>query len=306
MTTPNAISGNQGQVVLARRWPEPVVLADGSVNRSASTILVRDPGYWPGDRVWVAAANGLPFSSEPPAPPAVLSNVFDCWIHRDELDEVSFYSSLPAALVGSPADRLTIDSDDVGRLVLAPFGAGSTYRDAAIEASEAVKDLRTLEADQENLLSELMPLPAAFTAPQAPGADDWMLVGDIEKWSFDMQGPGLPSKGLGEVGGDKTKDSIEAGGEITFLVRYSQQRRSYPALIALRLTLMLERSCRALARFYIVQDEASGHSFYQEAELMFERCSIDGTAAELIRISAGFSVIGVPKPRLSGMPTLCP
>ena len=53
-----ALLGNGGVLELSREWPEPLALAPAAI--SGDTISVGNPGYWTGDRVIFAAADGLP------------------------------------------------------------------------------------------------------------------------------------------------------------------------------------------------------------------------------------------------------
>lgn len=57
-----ALLGRGGILELSREWPDALALEPTAINISQSmiSITIQDDRYWTGDRVWIAAAGGLP------------------------------------------------------------------------------------------------------------------------------------------------------------------------------------------------------------------------------------------------------
>jgi hypothetical protein len=55
-----ALFGNGGTLELSREWPKPMALAFEALNATTETLAIGNPDYWTGDRIVIAAADGLP------------------------------------------------------------------------------------------------------------------------------------------------------------------------------------------------------------------------------------------------------
>lgn len=56
------VLGRDGILELSREWPDPLALRSSTVNINLSLITfnLQNQSYWTGDRVWIAAAGGVP------------------------------------------------------------------------------------------------------------------------------------------------------------------------------------------------------------------------------------------------------
>jgi hypothetical protein len=55
------VLGDGGKLVLKREAPDPMVLYPDALSIGSNSIHVRNPAYWSGDQITLAATNGLPF-----------------------------------------------------------------------------------------------------------------------------------------------------------------------------------------------------------------------------------------------------
>lgn len=58
-----ALLGTGGILELSREWPEPMALKPDALNASTSVLSIGNPGYWTGDRIIFASADGLPIDA---------------------------------------------------------------------------------------------------------------------------------------------------------------------------------------------------------------------------------------------------
>lgn len=344
-----SLLGTGGELELSREWPPLTVITDARFD--SGRLWLSEPGYWPGDRVILSCARGLPIDANlngyadcPDghrhwgglgiAGPATAHRTTDagaywaasdaaaywesaagtgltqqlaCYVGRDTLGRLAFYDSEINGVNGGTAGRLPLAGVAFGALVLAPYSAATAYQTALLQLAQSVAALLPLD-EPEAPAEMLTTIPAAASEAELIG---WRIQAQLAEWTLDQEATTADTSALAEPFGDAVKAIVRGSGTLQFDVERSYRSGNQDATALLRLVMMLDRGCRARARFYLHRDRAAesptanpcrdprlGGALWYEADILLARTGIQTAARQLIAGSAAFLVLGETELRM--------
>jgi hypothetical protein len=284
-----SLLGTGGEMELSREWPPLTVLTDARFDNGR--LWLAQPGFWPGDRVIISCARGLPIDAN-------LNGYADCpdghrhWgglgiagpatAHRTN-DAGSYWAASDAAAYWeAPAttgltQQLTcyagrdtlgrlafydseingVNGGTTGRLPLAGVAFGALV--LAPYSAEAAYQAALLTLAQSVLavlpLAEPeLPADQVAAIPSAAAGTEligWKLQAQLARWTLDQEAATADTTALAEPFGDSVKALVRGSGTLQFDLERSYRAGSQDSTALLRLVMMLDRGCRCRARFYL-------------------------------------------------------
>lgn len=344
-----SLLGTGGELELSREWPPLTVLTDARFD--SGRLWLSEPGYWPGDRVLLTCTRGLPIDANlngyadcPDghrhwgglgiAGPATAHRTTDagiywaasdaaafwessagtglttqlaCYVGRDTLGRLAFYDSELNGVNGGTTGRLPLAGVAFGALVLAPYSAEATYQTALTQLAASV--LALLPLDQPEMPAEMVTtIPDAAADGELIG---WKIQAQLAEWTLDQEAATADTTALAEPFGDSVKAIVRGSGTLQFDVERSYRSGNQDATALLRLVMMLDRGCKARARFYLHRDRPAeaptanpcrdprlGGALWYEADILLARTGIQTAARQLIAGSAAYLVLGETQLRM--------
>jgi hypothetical protein len=344
-----SLLGTGGELELSREWPPLVVITDARFD--SGRLWLSEPGYWPGDRVILSCTRGLPIDdnlngyADCPdghrhwgglgiAGPATTHRTTDagpywaasdaapfwessagtglttqlaCYVGRDTLGRLAFYDSELNGVNGGTTGRLPMTGVAFGALVLAPYSAEAAYQTALNQLAAAA--LALLPLDQPEMPAEMVTtIPDAAAAGELIG---WRIQAQLGEWILDQDSATPDTTALAESYGDSVKALVRGSGTLQFDVERSYRSGNQDATALLRLVMMLDRGCRARARFYLHRDRPAesptanpcrdprlGGALWYEADILLARTSTQTAVRQLIAGSAAYLVLGETQLRM--------
>jgi len=342
-----AILGSGGILKLRREPPAASVVAPSAQHQKSNSIVLGNQDFWNGDAVFLSSHAGLPMGHCPDgeatyagsdwllgpnrahiADDADLfytsdaNNFYDSaqadtagtyFIHRDQLDRISFYLDPDAAINGNPVDRVPLDRVDFGNMIIAPSGT-EDFDNGIVHCAEEIGDYRFSDARDEITLISICEDAPLYLIPEA-GIDDygnadiqprgwiagrqWLVQCDLREWALELQAPNVETTALGQKFGESVKSLVTGGGSFDFFIERRNQEGSSDTTNLLQLLLLTEKGCKAEAQFWMIQDRsgqdctglAPGDLFY-EAEILITQAAINCRPTELIAGTATFATTG--------------
>lgn len=219
-----------------------------------------------------------------------LATTFDAYIHRDELDRITFFPTEAAAYAGDAADRIEMKKVNFGNFVVAAYSSDAEYAAAMSSAATSV-DALTL-ANSEQPLAETITLPTLFNT-LCDTDRQWVLQCDLESWALSIDAANLDTTAIGETFGEHIKSLVRGAGTLSFLVDHRNQVNELDSMTLLRLVLLTENQCDTNAKFYLykdrnnTKDQINGSAYYQ-CDLLLTNTRVDTSATNLITGTADF------------------
>lgn len=344
-----SLLGTGGELELSREWPPLTVLTDARFD--AGRLWLAQPGYWPGDRIILTCTRGLPIDANldgfgdcpdghrhwgglgiagpstahrsddagaywnasdaapywESAAGTGLTQQLSCYIGRDTLGRLAFYDSEINGVNGGTTGRLPLAGVAFGALVLAPYSAAAAYQAALLQLAGTVLALLPLE-EPEMPADVLTEVPAAAAGAELIG---WKIQAQLAEWTLDQEAATADTTALAEPFGDSVKALVRGSGTLQFDVERSYRDGRQDSTALLRLVMMLDRGCRARARFYLhrernaetpganpCRDPRLGGALWYEADILLARTGIQTAARQLIAGSAAYLVLGETQLRM--------
>jgi hypothetical protein len=279
--------GNQGGIDLGRHTPEPVLLSAGAFDLTTSSIWLRSTEYWTGDRVWIAARDGLMFSETEQLPTLHTSSFAAVYVHLDAANRISFYATEEASLLGLAVDRLQFQLLPLYRVLMAGY-IDSTYgfdvHDAAWEAANLVPP----EPDYEDILTDVVPNSPAIRDYVDPRLNQqWGSLNGLTSWTFKTGASTEDTTAIGEEFGEYEKIVVRGSGDLTIQLRYDAGSREIPVEAMLRLTQVLSKNSLIPARL-IVASDSRGLVLLYDPLILITDTSWSRTPDSLVECSVNF------------------
>jgi hypothetical protein len=238
------------------------------------------------------------------------------YIHRDQLDRISFYTTRSAALNGHPSNRISLFNVDYGFLVLAAAG-GADYNNAIADCVAYLGEEWVSDTQDELTLKSICDFAPTYQYPAA-GTEDyanadltprwyidntdetgalWMQQCGLAGWSLNLNAQQVDTTAVGEKFGDAIKSIVNGGGTFDFLVDRNASETKNDSTALMQLLLLTEKGCKAKAQFWMVSDQESSGSLlpgdlYYEADILVTTSSINVRPTEIIAGSADFVTVG--------------
>lgn len=241
------------------------------------------------------------------------------YMHRDQLDRVSFYSTEAAAINGALADRLVFKDVDFGAMIVAADGS-TEYQNALLNCAGDIGDYRFSDIEEEVTLTSICDMAPSY-AQAYPGSDDydnaevlpansaegrpWKIQAWLREWTLNLSGPEVDTTAVGEKFGDAVKAIVTGGGTLDFVIERTYRTGYEDPTGLMRLLLLVQNGCKAEAKFYLIenrtgspansscspQQRLAGDLYYQ-CDILITSSAINTRADDMIAGSADFVTTG--------------
>lgn len=290
-----SLLGAGGVLELSREAPPLTVITDARFD--SGRLWLSEPGYWPGDRVLLSCARGLPIDSNADgfadcpdghrhwggqgiAGPATAHRTGDSGPYWAASNSAPFWES--AATTGLTTQiscyvgrdtlgRLSfydseisaVNSATTGRLSLTGVAFGALVIAPYQAAAAFQAALVGLAQSVLSLLPLAKPEQSAESLtpiPDAAASPDligWKLQAQLAKWTLDQEGNTQDTTALSEGHGDSVKALVRGSGTLQFDIDRTYRSGYQDSTALLRLVMMLDRGCKTRARFYLCRDRAA-------------------------------------------------
>lgn len=350
-----AILGSGGFLTLRREPPKASVVSPAALHQKSNSIVLENQDFWSGDAVFLSSNAGLPMGHCPNGQGnyagsnwllgpnrahiandaslfyTVDTNIFydssaadnagTFFIHRDQLDRISFYSDSFSAINGEVGDRIPLSRVDWGNLIIAPSGT-SDYDNAIVKCAGDIGAYRFSDITDEITLISICDDAPQYLIPEAgtepyDNADilprgwiagrQWLTQCDLKDWSLELQALNVETTALGQRFGESVKSIVTGGGSLNFFVERRISKNpaidglaSSDSTNLLQLLLLTEKGCKAEAQFWMIEDRdtsgncqnlAAGDLFY-ECEILITQSAVNCRPTELIAGSCQFATTG--------------
>ena len=218
------------------------------------------------------------------------TTVLDAYIHRDELDRITFYSTEASAYAGTSTNRIMIKKVDFGNFVIAAYNSDSGYTAAMNSAASSINGLTLSSPDQP--LNAVISLPALFST-LCESNRQWVTQCGLREWIMSIDASNLDTTAIGETFGDHVKALVRGAGSLNFMVEHELVAGEQDSLALLRLVLLTQNQCDTKAKFYICKDRSGGlpkidGSIYYECDVLLTNSSLNVRYDDLITGTADF------------------
>jgi hypothetical protein len=214
----------------------------------------------------------------------------DGYMSRDELDRIRFWSTEAAAHSAS-GDEKVIQKVKIGNFIIAYYDDTPAYTSAIDTAATAIKPLTLPKS--ENLLRNVITLPAGFSAICEEANRNWKMQCDLEEWVMSIDAANLDTTAIGETFGEHVKSLVRGAGTLQFQADHRVQSSEEDGLTLLRLVLLTQNQCNTKARFHLYKNRTAPDpqidgSVYYECEILLTNSKLNTRAGEIIAGTADF------------------
>lgn len=297
---PGFWSGDRVAVVCPRGVP---VVASGDTYAPCPDghSFYNDGVYTTGPRTAFRTAGGAMYAG-PSSSPFYEENIplvdtTYAYVHRDELDNVTFWGDEIDAINGAGTTQLDLSYVDCGTFAVLA-APSSIYQPATL--STLNQELEQAEPDGEQSGDQM--LTAALQAALASDLDaiggvesGWKLVACLRSWVFETNVDMLDLNAIGQEFGEATKGMLRGAGSFEANIDYRQDTTKHPASTLLKLMLLTQTGAKAMARFVVAPPSTSprlNEPMCYETPILFSKTSVNVTAGDLIGMNADFLSTG--------------
>jgi hypothetical protein len=225
-----------------------------------------------------------------------LTKVFEAYVHRNDMDDLTFYNSEINAINGGTQGLIPFFNVGFGRLVLAVSNENAQYRAflADVAAKALTGELEVL-SDEQSVTALPEGIEALVSDPDVRG---WKRQCDLTQWVFEMDAAQLDQTSVGDAFGEYAKGLLSGSGSFDAILSNDIGLDDEPSSAMLKLMTLTARGAKAKARFLMGDgtQSASGRArqekLYHETDILFFRTQVTTAATELIALSAQFIATG--------------
>jgi len=234
------------------------------------------------------------------------------YIFRNELDEISFYPTLASALNNDAEFRYEIINVDFGEMQISPSrdvyyqnaratcrGRLGVYTYSDIVWMETGLSLCDYGPTYTEPTSGSTRYDNADVRPREELTDPWRFTANLTDWTLNLKSNEINTSTLGEKFGESVKALVTGGGSVNFLLDYPADIEDYSPVSLLRLMLLIEKGCKAEAKFQLIKNETPNVSalntkpgLYYTTELLLVASAINMRADSLVAGTADFVTTG--------------
>jgi hypothetical protein len=235
-----------------------------------------------------------------------LTTTITYFVHRDQLNGLSFYTNKADSLNGFSNNRVPIYAVDFNGLIISAL-ATLDYNTAIELCSEEIKDYSFSQDQSEVKLASICnsaPSSRYFINAGLEGAL-WVVQADASQWSLNLSAPEVDTTSVGERFGDSVKSIVTGGGSIDFFVeRKDLGAEKTDGTMLMQLLLMTEKGCKADAEFWMIDNreidnELLPGDLYYSTQLLATSIAINTRVDEVIAGSLNFVTVGEIALRMS-------
>jgi len=250
---------------------------DTLITQSGDTLIGLNGSEDDNDRYNTAATTGL-------------ASTFDAYIHRDELDRITFFPTESAAYTGDAGDRIEMKKVNFGNFVIAAYSANAGYIAAMNSVASSVDALTLINSEQR--LEQTITMPALFDT-LCETDRTWVLQCGLQEWALSIDAANLDTTAIGDTFGENVKALVRGAGTLQFIVDHRNQANELDAMTLLRLVLLTENQCNTNAKFYLYKNrdevgtQINGSAYYQ-CDVLLTNTRVNTRATDLIAGTADF------------------
>ena len=254
-----------------------------------------------------------------------LQQFTSAFIHRDELDDVRFYSSeidainggnegliplrnispgtmliLPATAAGNALYITTLSGGRITTLAESPLvtlGSGGEYATAALQLLQAITGMPIPDGEQP--AANLAEVPDVLTAAASDAEQrGWLVQCDLTGWVFEMDATQLDETAIGQAFGETAKGVLRGAGSFNGEVDHSRIAGEQSGLGLLKLMMLTAQGSKARARFQLMDQRTSTvaehvkERVFYETDILMGRTSVNTQATDVIRLTGEFIATG--------------
>lgn len=253
----------------------------------ALTARTVNNGFW-------SANSALPFWES--ATTVGFQQTATAYIHRDELDDVRFYSTELNAINGGSTGLIPLRNVSPGPMLILPASAAAGYNAAALQLLQAISGLDIPDGEQpaENLAT----VPEILTDTAAEVAQrGWLKQCDLTSWVFEMDAGTLDEGAISEAFGESAKGIVRGAGSFDGEIDHSYVSGEQSGVGMLRLMTLTQQGSKARARFQLVEQRSASlplvsERVFYETDILLGKTTVNASATDVITMSAQFIATG--------------
>jgi hypothetical protein len=253
----------------------------------ALTARTASNGFW-------SANTSLPFWES--ASTVGFQQTTTAYIHRDEMDDVRFYSSELNAINGGATGLIPLRNVSPGPMLILPASAATGYNAAALTLLQSIADIDILDGEQpaENLAA----VPEILTDTAADVAErGWLRQCDLTSWVFEMDAGTLDLDAIGQAFGESAKGVLRGAGSFDGEIDHSYVSGEQSGLGMLKLMMLTQHGSKARARFQLVEQRSAtlplvSERVFYETDILLGKTTVNASATDVITMSAQFIATG--------------
>ena len=225
-----------------------------------------------------------------------LQQTATAYIHRDEMDDVRFYSTEFNAINGGSTGLIPLRSVSPGPMLILPASAATGYSAAALQLLQAIADLDI--PDGERPAESLAPVPQILTDTAADVEErGWLMQCDLTNWVFETDVAQLDETAIGQDFGESAKGMLRGAGSFSANLSHEFVSGSNSSVGMLRLVMLTGQGSKARAKFQISSQDSSGLTsipgrLFYETDILLNRASVNTQFDDAIRITSDFVATG--------------
>jgi hypothetical protein len=260
-----------------------------------------------GGAMYAGLASRAFYEQAPSVPLTTSTYVF---IHRDELDNITFFSDEDDAINGSGSSFLPISVLDSGPILIAPAPAGNYNQVIINQALSFLSPIIFEGIDGELAGDQVFPDNFIKTISQlleeASLESNWKQVASLTSWVFETNVDVLDQNAIGQQFGESAKGTLKGAGSFNAIVKAVDSSLEFSPSSMLRLMFITQAGARAKAKFVIADGARSQAScdsnrkIYYETPLIISKSTVNTTVQELITMTIEFVATG--KIRIASSP----
>jgi len=199
-----------------------------------------------------------------------LTTQLGAYIHRNDLEQATFYSLEAPAVNGEALGRIPLFPVGFDAMVISVFATAPGYQSDLLQAAASVERPEW----RESLLSDLIALPASVKEAAAEAdTRGWKVMADLSGWDLETDCGALDQAAIGEAFGSVAVSQLSGAGSFMGEVSNTYAPGITVAAKMLHLQLLTQQGASATVRF-LVADGGRGHSngvcFIKEECLFYE------------------------------------
>ena len=286
-----ALIGREGNLEFQRTLPVPRVLPSSRLDRTNNYFVLDSDEFWIGDFVRVVGWNGT------------VTEVKSGFLHRDELNRITLYTTLEASLSKRTANRVSFSTWTQNFIIVAPDPT-SAQTTILTNHYQSIRGDATFSLTTETPLSR-WPDKIEEYREYGPLYSSWKLQGQVRGWQLSLASTAIDTTGLGTVFSENIKASVSGSGTVDFIIDLYGQSDEYDSSAMLRLVTLISEAAECNAELYLKRQSQpyknvlhardmsflQGSLFYR-SKILLTSTGIDVTADGIITGSADFVTTG--------------
>jgi hypothetical protein len=231
-----------------------------------------------------------------------LTNSAYAYIHRDEMDDITFYSSQDDAINGNGSSLIPLLKLDVGALVVLPAPHGNYEQSLINEIISFAAP--TIFFDQGSEIAGNQFLPQSLSdqissfLEESSTVSGWKQVANLTSWIFETNVDVLDQNAIGQKFGESAKGALKGAGSFNAIVDAKQNYELFGPSSLLRLMLLTDVGAKANAKLVIADSSSSendceqGKKIYYETPIIISNSTVDTSVTEIITMTIQFVATG--------------